>query len=190
VSGGINYPFASNPVYSSYTNITLKPLIEASSNTVIIYSILDDSEDVYGAYSVLGSAIRDILPANNLINSTFSFCNNKVEISSFTTIDDICGAYLYLDTMDDATNPVTFNSSIYLDNNYILFNSSAIVDDDACAAYLNLYQDHGAIYNLANVSLSNNTVEIKDTLSDGGIYAAYLRFNGGTSHVENLSHNQ
>ncbi|MDR2067229.1 MAG: hypothetical protein LBP57_05355, partial [Endomicrobium sp.] len=81
--GGINYPFVSSPVASGDTNVSLKLLIEASSNTVIIYNDLNYS-NVYGAYSVLSDAIRDILPANNVINSTFSFCNNKIEISSFS----------------------------------------------------------------------------------------------------------
>ncbi|MDR2066743.1 MAG: hypothetical protein LBP57_02775, partial [Endomicrobium sp.] len=89
IYGGINYPFVSSPVASGDTNVALKPLIEASSNTVIINNNLltdldGDGTDVYGAYSVLSDAIRDILPANNVINSTFSFCNNKIEISSFS----------------------------------------------------------------------------------------------------------
>jgi hypothetical protein len=39
--GGLNYPFADSSVTSTDTIVTLKPLIEASSNTVIIYNDLN-----------------------------------------------------------------------------------------------------------------------------------------------------
>ncbi|MDR2045544.1 MAG: autotransporter outer membrane beta-barrel domain-containing protein, partial [Rickettsiales bacterium] len=188
VFGGLNYPFASSPVASGDTNITLKSFIEASSNTVIIYSILDDREDVYGAYSVLSDAMKNsafTLSLNTPITSIFSFCNNKVEISSYTTIDDIYGACLLIST--NTTNSITFNSSIYLDNNSILFNSSATVDGFAYAAKLELKESQKVTYNLANVSLSSNTVEIKDTISDcDDLSAARLIFPATASSVENL----
>jgi hypothetical protein len=131
---------------------------------------------VYGAYSVLSDALK---PDNgNFIEkfnpiSSISFCNNKVDISSFTNVRDIYGASLSLNG-DLATL-----ENVSLSNNYILFNSSANVSNSVYAAYLS---QSGSISNFENVSLSNNTVEIKDTISSRlNIYTAFLSATGSAA---------
>jgi hypothetical protein len=57
VFGGINYPFDTTPVFSTSSNIHLKPLITASSNTVTIYNDLNGSS-VFGAYFDISSYNR------------------------------------------------------------------------------------------------------------------------------------
>ncbi|MDR2066847.1 MAG: DUF3352 domain-containing protein, partial [Endomicrobium sp.] len=172
--GGLNYPFLSTSVAYGATNVALKSSIEASSNTVIIYGDLNNNE-LFGARSLLSFALYNIFPTDNLINSIFSYCNNTIEISSYTNVKGIYGANFYLDPKDN----VTLTSSIYLDNNYILFNSSATVTENVYAASLALYQVSGSnsnIFNLAYVSLSNNTVEIKENINCGAISTARLHF--------------
>jgi hypothetical protein len=192
--GGLNWPFSNtNTVNRNDTNVALKPLIEASSNTVLIYNNLNGSS-VYGAYSTLSDAIRSIVPEGNVINSTFSFCNNRIEVSSFSNLGSIYGSYLSLDTKDDSSNPATVNSSFYLDNNHIVFNSSANVSQ-IYASYLYLLADANATYNLQNVSMSGNTIQINQDIhsserSNLSIYAAYLRSllrSDASCNIQNLS---
>ncbi|MDR1523391.1 MAG: hypothetical protein LBS29_05535, partial [Endomicrobium sp.] len=180
VYGGLNYPFVEASVGDSQTG-SLKPLIEASSNTVYLYNDVGN-KDVWGAYSYLTNASGYTSPADNIINSTFSFCNNRIEVSSYSNINTMYSAYLRLYNYDSAS--VTLNSSFYFDNNYVVFNSSANVQNDVFAACLDLSAGNSG-YKLGNISLSSNTIEIKENIygPDQQIYVVWSRFTGS---IENL----
>ncbi|MDR1523081.1 MAG: hypothetical protein LBS29_03940, partial [Endomicrobium sp.] len=134
IYGSVNFPFASSSVSDDQSNVPLKDSFICSSNSLTIYNDLNRSS-LYGSFSLLSNAIIYITPSNNIINSTFSYTNNSINISSFSNISYIYGAYIRLDTKDDPSNPVTLTSSFYLDNNSINISSYCNVSYIS-AAYL------------------------------------------------------
>jgi hypothetical protein len=164
IYGSVNFPFASSSVSSGDSNVLLKDFIECSSNSTTIYNDLNRSY-IYGSFSLLSNAIYYITPSNNLINSTFSFTNNSINISSFSNINEIYGAYIYLDTKNDSSNPVTLTSSFYLDNNSINISSYCNVYR-IYAAYLDLVSNRDAVYHPNTISISSNSISISSSISN------------------------
>ncbi|MDR0723893.1 MAG: hypothetical protein LBF23_01765 [Endomicrobium sp.] len=177
VYGAVNWPFVSSTVSKDSTDVALKDLITASSNTVNVCNNV--TQDVFGSYSILNDAINYIKPVDNAIKSTFSFCNNTVIINNFPTIDSIYCAYLYLTNVYN----ININSSMELDNNFIVFNSSAGVNN-IYAAHLSIFRNSS----FGNISLSNNTVDIKqEIINCKQIYVACLNFLGAKKGITSIS---
>ncbi|MDR2066692.1 MAG: hypothetical protein LBP57_02500, partial [Endomicrobium sp.] len=205
IFGGINYPFT-NPSVAAGDPVTLKPAINVDSNTIIIYNYntyihdpqnsephWDLRRNVYGAFSILERAIYTVIPDGNIIDSPISLSNNSVQIDSYTTnIWELYGASLNLNAHYYTQTPITINSSLSLDNNKIILNSSCSVAHIR-DAYLGLRESAYCDYNIPYISLSSNSITISTNqlTNCDQISVAYLDFSSDNpadlhAHVENL----
>ncbi|MDR1244011.1 MAG: OmpA family protein [Endomicrobium sp.] len=200
IFGGVNYPFTSTPVSSGTKNVTLKNSINADYNSIFIYSDLPnaDARNVYGAFSVLGDALTNVVPVDGIVNSPISLSNNSVQIDSSTTIWELYGACLNLNAppFESSSTVIIINSSLSLDNNQIILNSPCTVAHIR-DAYLAPREGHSSEYNIPYISLSSNSISINtsevgelDKLYNQ-ISVAYLDFYSVNeddvhAHVDNL----
>ncbi|MDR1523571.1 MAG: hypothetical protein LBS29_06475 [Endomicrobium sp.] len=166
IYGSVNYPFDQSPVSSNGSNVVLKPDITCSSNSVIIYNDVANGV-IYGAYCLLNSAQTSMTFQNNTINSTFSFNNNSVTISSVSNSWGIYGAYISI-----SSYTVALNSSFYLNNNQIIFNSSCFLTNTFAASLsINKEGKNNHTYRPETISMSNNTIQINDLLQPTQYYS-------------------
>ncbi|MDR2395977.1 MAG: hypothetical protein LBD57_05200, partial [Endomicrobium sp.] len=167
ILGSLNYPFDQNSVNTGSTNVALKPDIICSSNSVIIYNDVNNNS-IFGSYSLLNDALANntFTPSSNTINSTFSFTNNSVTISSFSNISFLESATISLSLNSGSLMSLNLTSSFYLDNNNITINSSCSVSY-IYGAHLELSPNNSStLYSPHTISISSNTIEINQPISN------------------------